>query len=55
MFENSVLVSAIIRDIQRSEAEADRRAFHGPDAPPAPERSRKARGARLFRRNTGAN
>jgi hypothetical protein len=55
MFENSILVSAIIRDIQRNEAEADRRAFHGPDAPPAPENRRKARGARLFRRITSAN
>ncbi len=54
MFENSVLVSAIIRDIQRSEAEADRRAFYGPDAPPAPEPRRKSRASRLFRRNAGA-
>jgi hypothetical protein len=55
MFENSMLVSAIIRNIQRTEAEADRRAFYGPDAPPAPETRRKARGSRLLRRVTGTN
>lgn len=54
MFENSTLVGAIIRDMQRSEAEADRRAFRGPDASPMPETPRKTRGARLFRRITGA-
>jgi hypothetical protein len=52
MFENSILVSAIIRDYQRTEAEADRRAFRGPDAPPVPETSRKNRAPRLFRRIT---
>jgi hypothetical protein len=55
MFENSILVSAIIRDHQRSEAEADRRAFRGPDAPPMPETPRKTRGSRRFRRTTSAD
>jgi hypothetical protein len=55
MFESSPLVSAIIQNVQRTEAEADRRAFYGPDAPPVPEPRRKNRGPRLFRRNTGAN
>ena len=53
MFENSMIVSAIIRDLQRTEAEADRRAFHGPDAPAMPETRRKARGMTLFRRTAG--
>ena len=53
MFENSALVAAIIQNLQRTEAEADRRAFHGPDAPPVPETRRKSRGSRLLRRVTG--
>lgn len=51
MFENSLLVSAIIRDMKRNLDEVDRRAFYGPDVPEIPETPRrKGRVARLFRR-----
>ena len=55
MFEQAMLVSAIIRDVKRAEDEADRRAFRGPDAPAAQEMSRRGRVSRLFRRPNVVN
>lgn len=56
MFENSMLVTAIIHDLKRNLDEVDRRAFYGPDAPGIVETPRrKNRVARLFRREPNVN
>ncbi len=56
MFENSILVTAIIRDLNRDLNEVDRRAFYGPDASGVSDTPRrKNRVARFFRREPNVN
>ena len=47
-----MVAEALIKIMQIADAEADRRAFYGPDAPPEVERPRRNRSrlARLLRR-----